>query len=385
MAKNTFVYVSGWHFKPGTGEYGISVYKFNAGSGTMELIEKVETATPFNFTFCDKERGLLYALAECIDLPGLRGGGGGRIFVFKIDKDNGTLTKVDIAETWCPAPCYLALDETKRFMIVSNHSGHSCVTKIGQDAFGKYYPIVEWDDAVVELFSVQEDGTIGELLDVDKHFGSSPVQAHSHPHSAVRSPSGKLFAVCDKGNDTVSMYGIDQENGKIVRPKHIYVQTPGKEPRYCVFHPQKPWFYHNNENSTELDAYTYTEEGELNYMGSYPVLAEGIEMQENILAQQDLVIDKSGRYIYNITYGPNVITVFKVNQANGTLRPIQHKAISGKWPRGCALSPDERFFLATCLTDGKIIVYKIGADGQLKETGIEQPNSFAAYITFCVT
>lgn len=379
----TYVYISSW--KKSSSDFGLSGYRFDTNTGELQLIEKIENDVIFNVTYFDRKRSLLYALEENDDLPGLRGGGGGRVFVFRINPENGMLMKISCKETWCASPSYLTLDDSGRFLIVSHHGSKAAVTKIGEDACGNYYPVVEHDDVAVELFSINEDGTIGRLLDVVKHYGSGPEkrQVIAHPHSTVVSPSGKLFAVCDKGNDTVSMYMLDREKGKLIRPKHIYQHTPGTLPRYCVFHPEKPWFYHNNENCGEFNAFSYNEDGLLREINICSTLAAGQEMREKTLEQQGLVIDHEGRYIYDIVRGPNVVAVLEVNQQDGSVKPVQQQQIEGKWPRGCAISPDGRFLLVCCLGSEKVMEYAIGIDGRLSETGKEYPNAAAAYAIFC--
>lgn len=384
MEKKTYVYISSWKKK--TSDYGLSGYEFDPMTGAMRLVDQAEQDIEFNVTHFDPRRGVLYALEEAADLPGLRGGGGGRVFVFRIDPATGKLERIGCTETWCSNPCYLTLDQSGKYLLVTHHGTKSAVTKIGQDIHGNYYPVVERDDAVVELFSVKEDGTLGRLLDVSRHEGAGPErrQMHAQPHTTVMSPSGTLFAVCDKGCDTVSMYKLDREKGKLIRPAHIYRHTPGTLPRYCVFHPGKPWFYHNTENTTRIGAFTYTQDGLLKEIGAYGVLPEAWEEKEAACEQQGLVIDPAGRYLYDIVRGPNLVTVLEVNQEDGSLKTVQHQTIPGKWPRGCALSPDGRFLLVCCFDSGKVLEYAVGADGHLSETGNECSCTAAAYAIFCV-
>lgn len=383
MNMRTYVYVSSW--KKSSSDFGLSCYQFNSQTGELQFVEKVEKDVVFNVTCFDERRSLLYAVEEEENLPGVRGGGGGgRVFVFKVNPDTGTLTKVCCKETWCSSPAYLTLDATGEFLMVANHGSKAVVTKVGQDPFGNYYPIVEHDDSTVELFSVNEDGTIDRLLDVVKHVGSGPEkrQVIAHPHSTVMSPSGKLFAVCDKGNDTVRMYKIDREKGKLILPKHIYKHKEATLPRYCVFHPEKPWFYHNNENTTDFNAFTYDEDGFLSELCTCDTMPDDQQMKEKVLEQQDLSMDREGRYIYDIVRGPNVVAVLEVNQEDGSVKAIQYQPIPGKWPRGCTISPNGKFLLVCSLGSEQIIVYAIGADGRLTETGNVYPNAAAAYATF---
>ncbi|MGM9608058.1 MAG: lactonase family protein [Oscillospiraceae bacterium] len=386
MSGKTFVYISSWARGPGSpGPHGLTGYEFQTETGDLRRIETIEEDVLFNVTYFDRTRGVLYALEEGNDLPGLRGGGGGRVFVFRIDPDSGKLTKLGCTPTWCASPCYLTLDESGAFLIVSHQGSYGAVTKIGENAQGNYYPVVERDDVAVELFQVREDGTLGRLLDVDKRFGSGPEkrQVHARPHTAVRSPSGKLFAVCDKGDDTVSMYMLDGEKGKLIRPRHIHQHAPGLLPRYCVFHPEKPWFYHNTESNAAVYSFTYQEDGQLRQTGVCRAAPADCAMRERDLEQQGFTISRDGRYIYDIVRGPNLAAVLEVDPDDGSLKAVQHQPIPGKWPRGCALSPDGRFLLVCCLDSGEVVEFAVGADGHLSETGKAYPNHAAAYVIFC--
>ena len=381
----TYVYIGSWHFQKNSSDFGVAGYAFDPQSGGMQFLQALDEDTMISGFCFDPGRGMLYALADVDTLPGLRGGGGGMIFAYRIDPETGLLEKIGTAETFCPSPCYITLDESGRFLVVAHHTSHSCVTKIGQDAFGNYFPIVERDDAAVELFSVEEDGRIGKLLDVKKHTGSGPAhrQTHPHPHSAVRSPSGALYAVCDKGNDTVRMYKLDQERGKLVEPCFVWQHEGGREPRHCVFHPTKPWFYHNNEITEDLDAFTYTEDGVLRDLRTYRVVPDKYESREPLFSQQGLAMHPSGRYLYDVVCGPDLVTAFQVDQQDGSLQVIQHKLVEGKWPRGCAISPDGKFLLVCCVNSGEVMAYAIGSDGCLQETGTVLTKPFAADAVFC--
>lgn len=80
MSSKTFVYVSSWaKASDGTDRFGIVAYRYDRESGELQWIEAVEPKLLFNVTCFDKSRGILYALNEENDLPGLRGGGGGRV------------------------------------------------------------------------------------------------------------------------------------------------------------------------------------------------------------------------------------------------------------------------------------------------------------------
>lgn len=378
----TFAYISSWTH--GEEDSGIGVYELNNETGALTLIEKAEGDVSFNTTFVDKERGLLYALNETAALPGRRAGGGGRIFVFRFDSETGRLTKIGCTPTWCPNPSFMSVDAEKKYAVVSNHGSGSVATKIVQDINGKYHVKLEHDDTCVELFAVNEDGTIGELLDVVKHEASTTDKRSeiAHPHTAVMSPDGSLFAVCDKGNDTVRMYAIDRETEKLYLRSAPRRYEGGTRPRYCVFHQTQPYFYHNNEHSMDFYAYRYDENGSLTLINKCSTLPDGYVKAPGPQEQQGLCIHPNGKFLYDIARGPNVACVFQIDEATGAVTKVQSQPVNDSWPRGCAITPDGRFMIICGLKAGKAFVFSVGEDGKLTDTGVSVDQCAAAYVSF---
>lgn len=381
---NTFVYISGWdkNAAPG-GRYGLSAYRLLPDGG-LRFLETAEPGTIFNTACFDARRGLLYVLEEVNDLPGLRGGGGGRIFTFRPDRETGRTELLGTTPTWCPSPCYLSLSADGARLLVAHQGSYAAVTKLGRDAYGGFYPVIEHDDVAVELFSLGADGVPDRLLDADLCRGAGPErrQIHARPHTVVRSPDGTLFAVCDKGNDTIGMYGISPDGARLRLPQHIYRCRAGLLPRYCVFHPTGPWFYHNTESDDRVYAFRYDPEGALTPLGAASAAA-GAPQRERMTEQQGLVMSADGRFLYDVVRGPNVVSVLAIDQETGLPETVQQHPLAGAWPRGCALAPDGKTLLVCCRDSGTVERFAVGEDGRLASAGEPVQNPAAAYALFC--
>lgn len=365
--------------------FGIGQYEFDRETGALKPVRMVNDTNRFSVLHLDQKRNILYTVEETADQPTMRCGGGGSVCAFRFNPATGEGRQISCAPTFCTNPAYLTLDQTGRYLVVAHHATHSYVTKIGRDHLGKYCPVVEFDDSLVELFAVNEDGTIGELLDVAKHSGYGPKekQKNPHPHCAVMSPSGNLFAVCDKGNDGIYMYKIDRDNRKIVACGTPYMTPPGTMPRYCVFHPTLPYFYCNCEGADKVLAFRYDEEGRLDPLGSFEALTEeNAPPAGTHYGQQAICMHSSGYFLYDIVCGAEMVAVYQIDQNDGSLTLIQNQPIGYGWARGAALSQDGRFLLAMCCQGNKTVVFHVGDDGILCPTGHEYDHTAAADAVF---
>ncbi len=381
---NTYMYASSWTH--GKGEGGIALFQMDENSGRLTFIEKVCAGNDFNVTVYDDKRGLLYALETGSKLPEFRAGGGGQVFVFRVDKDTGRLTLLGRAPLWSTNPAHMALDRSGKYIVVANHGTKSCITKVEQDAFGKYHPVVEFDDSTVELFALNDDGTVGELLDVVHHRGSGSEwrQLSAHPHSCEMSPDGRFFVVCDKGCDTVSVYSIDYERRKLRLVSKLQHEAETL-PRYCKFSPDGRFLYQNNENAMELHVFRCRDEGSLELVeavSSLPMDFDGVKKEGEVFEQQCLVLHPNGKYVYDVARGSNSVAVFERDEESGRLSHIQDVYTGGHWPRGFEVSPGGNFAVLSHVRDGEMKVYKIGEDGRLSPTEHSARLECAAYMTF---
>lgn len=383
MSGKTFAYVSSWSH--GEKASGLSLYRYDEDSGALDFVKQFDDRTEFAVSTIDRRRNILYILDESGDLPELRTGGGGRVFAFRIDPDSGDLEQISCKPTWCPNPSYVSMDMEGKYLVVSNHSGRATVTRLVRDGFGKMRGCVEFDDSVVDLFALNGDGSIGELLDAAKHEGSGPdpkFQTNPHPHCAVMSPCGKFFTVCDKGNDGVYMYRIDREKGRLVLTGEPYRCPPGSRPRFAAYHPDQPWLYHNNEAGAKLSAYRYDGRGHLDNIGHFDIRTEENRDVPGKWEQQDLRMDREGKYLYSLTVAPAGVAVCRVEQEDGALTPIQNFPLGDDRPRACALSPDGRFLIVACMGSGRLVTLRVQGDGTLAETGTVTAHESAAFVTF---
>lgn len=392
--KKCYLFCSLW--KEHGGAPGLGKIPFDLETGMLGEAEKLNDSISFNYSKVDLERNMLYISNET-DTQAGSVSRTGRIYGYEIEKKTGDLKEKFCRDTGCPNPSYLALDPTGKYMVVTHHSTSDRVTKLICQENGRYVPVTYWNDSAVELFRVNENGTLGDLVDVVQHMPDRPVvdrfgrPGNCHPHCAVFAPDGEWFAVCDKGDGYVYTYKIDYEKEKLVLRNRYLTDSETSAPRYCVFHPTLPYLYINHEHADHgkmnISVFCCHKDGVLEKIQVCNVLMEGdipVENRDKSNEQQGLCIHPNGKYLYTIVhaYQKNSVGVFAVDSKTGKLRLLENASVKGEWPRGGVISPDGRHFLTSCLASGDISVYKIGADGRLRPNGSHAVLKGCSYMSF---
>lgn len=375
MEKNKiFMYVSQWAFI--LGEPGLSLYTFDTESGEISFVKKLNESLSLGCSMADPEKKVLYLCNEC-DLFPETPYNTGRVYCYSIDPESGDLTLKNFKDTYSPFTSYLNTDPRGRYLVVSNHSMNNFATTVERDEDGSIHPVLHHHDSIMNLFALEEDGSIGDMLDYARHEAGKELRFSllgkpviPHPHSVMRSPSGKLFACCDKGDGHMYIYSI--ENSKLKLFSRTLTDTPFSEPRHCAFHPEKPYLFVNHEHTPEdrvtLTTFRYTEDGQLEKAAVFHADLTGFEPKEPHRQQQGMRLSPDGRFLYTQVHGYNLLLTLAVNQETGELTQVQATPIDGIWPRSLNFSPDGKFLICCCLA-GQILVYRVGEDGILADTG----------------
>lgn len=382
-----YMYISQWGMHGG--EPGLSLYSFDPQSGVMEPVRQLDGRHSFGCSLIDEKKMVLYVCNECDRFPE-SAMNSGRVYCYRIDRASGELTLLNYAETYCPFASYLNLDPSGKFLMVSNHSWDSFTTTVERDGDGTIRPVLHCNDSLVNLFAINEDGIIGPMVDYAKHGAEGEYRISllgrpqiPHPHCVMRSPSGALYAVCDKGDGHLYLYSM--ENGKLKLLSKTLTDTPQSEPRYCAFHPAKPYLFVNHEHTPgdriTLSTFRYQEDGTVEKVGSFYADVGDREPQEAPRQQQGMCISPDGRFLYTQAHGYNLLLVLAVDGETGLLTQIQAVPIRGTWPRSVTMSPDGRFLISTCL-GGQITVYEVLPDGTLTDTGCHRQCRGAGYVSF---
>lgn len=386
MKHKLFMYVSRWSFK--IGEPGMGLFTFDPETGEMEFVKVLDDELSLGCSMIHRERRILYVVNEC-DLFPQTDMNTGRVCSFRINPETGDLTPLNHRETYCPFTSYVNTDPQGRYLVTSNHSWPNFITRLERDENGDIRPVVSHNDSVVNLFELNPDGSIGKMLDFYRHPTDGELHLSllgrphiPHPHCMMRSPSGKLFACCDKGDGHLYLYTIEHDRLKLL--SRTLTDTPHSEPRYCMFHPTRPYLFINHEHTPgdklTVSAFRYTEDGEMTKIGAFYADVSGFEPVEPHRQMQGMTITPDGAFLYTQAHGFNRILGFRVEE-DGTLTQVEAAPITGQWPRAMSMSPDGKFLINCCL-GGQITVWRVEKNGTLADTGHGGYLKGASYVSF---
>ena len=383
------MYISRWAQK--CGAPGLSLFTFDTVTGALEPNCHLDEEKSFGCSLLDPVKQVLYVCNEGNLFPETPYDTG-RVYCYKVDPVTGHLSLLNYKDTFCPFTSYLNLDPTGKFLMVSNHTWTAYATTVEQDENGRFYPVPHTNDSICNLFAINEDGSLGDMVDIAKHPAAPGLHftlegrvRTPHPHCVMRSPSGKVFAVCDKGDGQLYLYGIDAQNGKLKLLSRTVTDTPDSEPRYCAFHPTKPYLYVNHEHTPgdvlTMTTLRYQEDGTVEELGKLYIDVSAYRPVEEFRQMQGMCISADGRFVYVQAHGYNLILVLKVNEQTGLLEQYAETPVEGEWPRSITLSPDGRFLINCCLA-GQISVFSVEVDGTLTDTGHRAFLQGSGYVTF---
>jgi 6-phosphogluconolactonase len=316
---------------------GILTASFDEASGSLGRVTTAATARNPSYLALSATGKNLYAVSETDDFEGRPGGG---IAAYARDPATGGLALLNTAASLGPAPCYVALDRTERFVLTANY---------GTDA------------GSVTVYQVGPDGRLGNLTDHVEHSGSGPVpvrQTNSHAHMIASDPVSGAVLVTDLGSDAVVIYTLD-DTGRL-RPGGAarLAAAPGAGPRHLAFHPDgRHLFVVNELDNTvcvlrrEGDGFTSTDR-----ISTLPATASGQSLAGAIR------VTPSGRHVLVSNRGHDSVAVLRFDASVPALTLLGHVGTPGQFPRDLVVTPDGRHVIVACQDSDLLATYRFDDD-----------------------
>jgi 6-phosphogluconolactonase len=308
---------------------GISVFEFDASSGSLERIQLVgDLINPSYLALAPSGRHLY-----CVH------GDRSEVSAFHVDPSNGRLSFINQQSTEGRNPVHLALDPSGRFLVVTNHIGASLV-----------------------VLPIEDDGALAALtqcVPMNGPIGPHRIeQQQAKPHFNPFDPSGRYVIVPDKGLDRVFSFRF--EHGHLVPAEPAFVAArEGAGPRSAVFHPQRPFVYVVNELDSTVTTYRFDVQGgaltPLHVLPTLPAAFTGNSRAAGI------AIDSTGRMLYASNRGHDSIAMFRIDANTCLPEFIDAEPSGGRTPRFFTLAPDGKHLFALNEDSDTIFAFDVDA------------------------
>lgn len=314
---------------------GIFTIYQNPETGELEQGRTVAQVTNPSFVKASEEGKRLLAVSEL----GSGDAASGYIYSYKI-LENDSLEQISRLSTESFAPAHIELDQTGRYVFVSNYMG-----------------------GVVMMYRLHDDGSLEKQQRIDLE---NPEE--SHAHSVTISGDNKTAYIADLGNDKIWIFDFDAENGELtpnVQPSISLEEGAG--PRHFTLSEKGDYAYSINELNSSVSVFRVQEEGSLESIQNIPSLPEDFTGGNSAA---DIHLHPNGRFLYVSNRGHDSIAGFEVNEEDGTLSVIGHTSTRGETPRSFAISPGGDYLYVANQDSNTIAAYKLDTNtGELSPMG----------------
>lgn len=336
---------------------GIYVSRFHAATGELSEPELAAEMINPSFLTISPNHKFLYAVSEDPYSLGPPLDHSSYVSAFAIDHATGHLRLLNTVPASGTSTCFISMDKTGRYVLVSNFGSGS-----------------------TSVIGVRDDGSLGELTGFMQDVGHSvnrSIQLEPHTHSVVVSPDNRYAIVSDLGIDKVLIFRFDARTGALSPPDAPFVSVyPGAGPRHFTFDPSGRFGYQLSEMGGTVDVFAWDPS-----RGTLTPVQRVHTVPHNFFGDNhsaEIVIRPDGRFLYEsnrrtqgeTVRGPETIGVFAIDSKTGMLTPVEQVLSGGLSPRNFEIDPTGNFLLAANQLSNNIVIFRIdNSSGRLSPTG----------------
>lgn len=341
----------------GTQEREMQALRFDTSSGKLTTIGPVGVGPRSTWVTTNPRLPVLYAVDDDNSREG-------SVTAYAVDRDSGTLTRINEVATGGSGTTNLSLDLPSMTLLAANYGGGS-----------------------VSSVAVNHDGSLGARTSTVKETGSGPNrrQASAHAHNAVVDPSGHYALVPDLGADRVFVYGFDRATRTLTpadgTSAQQFVVPPGSGPRHLAFGANGKYVYLLTELSAQIMVLHWdASQGQLTLVQTVETTSPEFQ---GVKSGAEVAVSGDGRFVYVENRAENALIVYRVDQASGELTQIQRTSSGGEKPWGFGIDASGKWLLVANQRSGKVNVFGIDtATGLVSDTGQSAEVPTPVAITF---
>jgi 6-phosphogluconolactonase (cycloisomerase 2 family) len=213
---------------------------------------------------------------------------------------------------------------------------------------GRHVLVANYLDGTVAVLPVSPGGELRDATDLVRHTGR---EREAHAHQVVVDPSGRWVLAVDLGTDSIYVYRLDLDTGKLALHQQVVLPS-GTGPRHLVFHPNARWAYVAGELVPEIIVAGWdAARGRLAPEHVVPALPPGTTGEQ---FPAGILLSPDARLVHVAVRGENTIATFEIGRSGATLTRATSVPTGGDWPRHLALDPSERGFYVSNQRSGTV-------------------------------
>jgi 6-phosphogluconolactonase (cycloisomerase 2 family) len=187
-------------------------------------------------------------------------------------------------------------------------------------------------------------------------------------------PSNQWVVGTDVGQDRIYVSKLTLGGTPPLTPAAIpFVKTPpGDGPRHFAFHPNGIWMYSIQEEASTIMFWSFNPAtGALTAQQLIPSVPPGFTGTN---FTSEIRVSADGNFVYGANRLNDTISVFRVDEEDGTLTQKSHASTLGDYPRIFAIDPSGRFMAVGNQFADNVTTFKVNSgNGSLKFTGNYTP------------
>ncbi len=307
---------------------GIYVFAMDPATGTLTQKQLCEDGMNPSWLAFHPSAKYLYAAKE---VSNFNSRNTGAVSAYAIDARSGTLARLNTVSSEGAGPAHLSVHPSGKYVLVANYHGGSFAV----------LPILP-DGRVASATDVKQDTKHpGSVHAASAPPGSFAISGHDRPHAHMieSDPSGKFVLGSDLGTDTIHIWRMNREAGKLDPVEDVSVPV-GDGPRHFVFHPNGRWLYSLQEEASTLILFDFDPAvGTLKarqQVSTLPTVFAGTNFTSEVRVSSD------GKFLYAANRLHDSIAVFSIG-ALGGLTYASETWTRGDYPRNFTFDPSGKY------------------------------------------
>lgn len=306
-----------------------------------------------------------------------------KLAVYALDQEKGALNIKSTRNLSSPAGAMCVNRDRTRLYVGMKRTGKLAAFKINPDA--TLTPLGESSIGADASFLALHPGgnflftsyyaagkaAIHRVLD-DGSLSAEPTQfiaTDERAHCIVCDPSGRFVYVPHTRPNSVHQFRFDDEKGTMIPLDPPKVQREEQSgPRHLWFHPKNGHVYGSDEQGRAAATYQFdSQSGTLRFIETIPTPAPKSYTGKH--STSDIKVHPSGKFVYLVNRGHNVIVPFKIDPKTAKLTAMKSSPTE-EITRSISISSDGQHLVTAGPRSGNIVVFRIEKDGTLTRTSI---------------